>query len=261
MTISSRLYVGDVFHHRLRPRVHKLRYGAFWMLIDLDEIGAIASRLKFFSHNRFNLTSFYDADHGNGSGTTLRVQIEELLNASGMTSAIGRIELLCMPRILGYGFNPLSVYFCYRPDASLAVIIYEVHNTFGERHSYIIPCKQTGGAAVEQRCAKAFFVSPFLDMDMSYAFRVDLPADKVKVTVRGEDQQGPIIVASLAGSKLPLSDRSLLHLMIRHPMLTVTVIAAIHWHALRMILKGFRLRRHTPAPRRLATVVSGADLS
>lgn len=255
MSIRSSLYVGDVFHHRLRPRVHKLRYSLFWMLIDLREIDALTGKLRLFSRNRFNLTSFYDSDHGNGSDTSLLLQIEELLHATGMTSDIGKIDLLCMPRILGYGFNPLSVYFCYRVDGSLAVMIYEVHNTFGERHSYVIPCKEADEGPVEQRCAKAFFVSPFLDMDMYYDFRVNLPNEKVKVTVRGSDSQGPVILAALAGSKRGFSDRSLLGLMVTHPLMTFAVIAGIHWHALRMMLKGFRLRRHISASSRFAAAV------
>lgn len=261
MTIRSRLYAGHVFHHRLRPRVHKLRHGVFWMLLDLDEIGSIAGQLKLFSHNRFNIVSFHDADHGDGSSVALRIQIGELLRTAGMSSEFGRIELLCMPRIFGYGFNPLSVYFCYRSDESLAVIIYEVHNTFGERHNYIIPCKQIAERTVEQRCAKAFFVSPFLEMDMSYSFLVDLPAETVKVSIRAEDGHGPILFASLFGSKQVLSDKSLLRLIIRHPALTVMVVAAIHWHALRMVLKGFRLRRHEPVPPRVAKAIPGTDMS
>lgn len=253
--MRSSFYVGSVFHHRLRPRVHKLRYGVFWMLIDLDEINAIADELRFFSYNRFNLMSLHDSDHGDGSNLPLRVQIEGLLRESGVASGIGKIDLFCMPRILGYGFNPLSVYFCYRDDRSLATIIYEVHNTFGERHSYIIPCKEVEDNHVEQRCAKAFFVSPFLDMNMHYSFGVDLPGEKVKVAIRGDDPDGPVILASLAGAKRPLDDRSLLRLMVNHPLLTATVVAGIHWHALRMILKGFRLRRHVSAPRHLATVI------
>lgn len=261
MTFRSSLYAGQVFHHRLRPRVHKLRHRVFWMLLDLDEMDTISRKLRLFSHNRFNLVSFHDADHGNGSSVPLRVQVDDLLRGVGLALKAERIELLCMPRILGYGFNPLSIYFCYRSGGSLAVIIYEVHNTFGERHSYIIPCERSDGDAVEQRCAKAFFVSPFLDMDMSYSFQVDLPAAKVKIAIRGEDREGPIILASLAGSKLALDDKSLLRLMVRHPAMTVMVVAAIHWHALRMLIKGFRLRRHIPAQRQFAAVVSGADVS
>lgn len=261
MTVRSSLYVGNVFHHRMRPRVHKLRYGVFWMLVDLDELDAMAGTLRFFSHNRFNLTSFHDADHGNGGAIPLARQIRDLLRTSGVATEVGRIDLLCMPRILGYGFNPLSVYFCYRPDGSLAVIIYEVHNTFGERHSYIIPCKPADNGRVEQQCAKAFFVSPFLDMEMHYSFRVDLPAETVRITIQGDDPQGPTILASLAGSRQVLNDKSLLRLMVSHPLMTLKVIAAIHWHALRMILKGFRLRRHVSAPRCRATVVPSAELA
>lgn len=259
--MRSSFYVGEVFHRRSRPRVHKLRYGVFWILIDLEEMDLIEDELRFFSHNRFNLMSFHDSDHGDGTDRPLRAQIEDLLGTSDIAMKIGRIDLLCMPRVLGYGFNPLSVYFCYRTDDALAAIIYEVHNTFGERHSYVIPCKQLDGGHVEQRCAKAFFVSPFLDMDMHYTFGVDLPGEKVKVAIRGDDPDGPVIFASLAGSKQPLNDRSLLRVMISHPLLTFKVIAGIHWHALRMILRGFRLRRHVSAPRHLTTVVSNTDIA
>jgi len=140
--MNSTLYVGSVMHRRLRPRRHRLRYRVFWMLLDLDEIERLPRVLRLFSHNRFNAVSFHDADHGDGSATPLRAQVERHLAAAGIALGGGAIRLLCMPRILGYGFNPLSVYFCYQRSGLLAAILYEVHNTFGERHSYLIP---TGG--------------------------------------------------------------------------------------------------------------------
>lgn len=247
MNLRSSLYVGNVFHHRLRPRTHKLRHRAFWMLIDLDEIDEMASRLKLFSYNRFNLASLYDTDHGNGSSTPLRRQVEERLRAAGYGSDGGRIELFCMPRILGYGFNPLSVYFCHRRDGSLSALIYEVHNTFGERHNYVLPCAGADDQVIEQKCTKDFYVSPFLDMDMHYAFRVERPRERVKINVEGKDRKGSIIVAALMGARVPLTDGSLLWTSISHPLLTLSVIFAIHWQALRMLLKGFRPRKHVPA--------------
>lgn len=256
MTALSSLYVGTVMHRRFRPREHKLRYRVFWMLVDLDEIGVLTKRLKAFSHNRFNLLSLYDRDHGDGSDRPLRAQVEEHLATAGIEAG-GAIRLLAMPRILGYAFNPLSVYFCCRRDGALAAILYEVHNTFGERHSYLIPVTLGGDAVVEQRCDKGFYVSPFLDMTMHYAFRVVGPGERVAVTVRGDDADGPMIVASLAGDRTKLTDSALLRLLLTHPLLTLKVIAAIHWHALRMVVKGYRpIPRPSPPPRPV-TIVTG----
>lgn len=250
MSSSSALYVGSVMHRRLRPRPHRLRYRLFWMLIDLDEIDRLSSSLRIFSHNRFNLVSFHDADHGDGSGAPLRLQLRQRLEAAGAPDDGGRIELLCMPRIFGYAFNPLSIYFCRDREGSLRAILYEVHNTFGERHSYFLPVDPAEGSIVHQRSDKALHVSPFLGMAMHYAFRVAPPDDRISVAVRGEDADGPIIVAALAGDRVPLTDGALLRLVATFPLMTFKVIGAIHWHALRMLLKGFRLHPH---PDRLAS--------
>jgi uncharacterized protein len=244
MTQSSSLYVGEVVHHRLRPREHHLRFRVFWLLLDLDEIDGLSARLTFFSRNRFNLTSFFDRDHGDGSDISLRQQVEAILQGAGCQADRIAIKLLCMPRIVGYGFDPLSVYFCYRQDGSLEAIIYEVHNTFGERHSYVIPGHGATSQVVEQSCSKEFYVSPFLGMDMSYAFRVLLPRARVHIAIHGKEGEQQVIAASLSGARTELSDNALLKVFVRHPLLTLKVITAIHWHALRMLLKGFRPHAH-----------------
>lgn len=255
MTTSSCLYTGTVLHHRLRPRAHRLRYRVFWMLIDLEEIDALSSRLRFFSHNRFNLASFQDRDHGDGSVTSLRKQAEELLRNAGCQPDGGRITLLCMPRVLGYGFNPLSVYFCHRMDGSLNAIIYEVHNTFGERHCYVIGCDGAEGGIITQHCDKDFYVSPFLGMDISYTFSVQQPREHVKIAIVGKEGPEPVITAVLSGARKELTNASLLKAWISHPLLTLKVIGAIHWHALKMVLKGFHIHRHAPRPAHAVRVV------
>lgn len=257
MTTSSCLYTGTVLHHRLRPRAHRLRYRVFWMLIDLDEIDNLSSRLRFFSRNRFNIASFRDRDHGDGSATPLRQQIEALLRKAGCEPDGGKITLLCMPRILGYGFNPLSVHFCHRANGSLEAIIYEVHNTFGERHCYVIRCDGTEDETITQHCSKDFYVSPFLGMDISYTFSVQRPGAYVKIAIVGKDHGDAVITAALSGTRQKLADASLLKAWISHPLLTLKVIGAIHWHALRMVLKGFRIHRHSPGPAHSDTVVRG----
>ncbi|MBV9557896.1 MAG: DUF1365 family protein [Pseudolabrys sp.] len=243
----SRLYVGSVMHRRVKPRVHRLRYRVFWLLLDLDEVRQIGSRLWLFSAERFNLFSFRTRDHGDGSQRPLRAQVEQQLSKAGIDIKGGRIELLCMPRILGYGFNPISVYYCYGADDALAALIYQVHNTFGERHSYLIKVERADTGMVLQRCDKTFYVSPFLGMDMSYEFRVVPPAERAVVSILGSDANGPLITASLAGERRALDDMNLLRVFATHPLLTLKVIAGIHWEALRLWLKGVGLVRRTPS--------------
>jgi len=243
---TSALYVGSVMHRRVAPRRHRLRYRSFWLLIDLDETDAL-DRLRLFSRNRFNLISFHDADHGDGGTRPLRAYVERTLAEHAIHWDGGRVALLCMPRILGYVFNPLSIYFCYRRDGSLAALLYEVRNTFGQMHSYLLPVV-TDTPLVHQRCAKVFYVSPFLGMDLTYDFRVAPPAGKVSVVVSASDARGPVLVASLAGERRELSDRALALAWLTHPLLTLKVVGAIHWEALRIWWKGIRLQPRPPAP-------------
>jgi DUF1365 family protein len=258
MTLRSTLYAGSVMHRRVRPRAHRLRYRVFWMLLDLDEIESLPRHLRLFSHNRFNAVSFFDKDHGDRSGRPLRTQVEAHLKLAGIESA-GPIKLLCMPRIFGYGFNPLSVYFCYQIDGKLAAILYEVHNTFRQRHWYLIRVDRAAGPVVDQRCNKLFYVSPFMDMDMSYAFRIALPDERIALAIRAADKDGLLLFAALGGNRRPLTDFSLLQLLATYPLLTLKVIAAIHWHALRLLLKGMRLRARPNPPDVPVTVVNAGN--
>jgi len=255
MSLRSSLYVGAVMHRRVRPRPHRLRYRVFWMLLDLDEIGELPRRLWMFSRNRFNAASFYDTDHGDGSRQPLRQQIERHLRQAGIDTEGGAIKLLCMPRIFGYGFNPLSIYFCHRRDDSLAAIVYEVHNTFGERHSYLIPVETARGEAIDQHCDKSFYVSPFIAMDMTYAFRIAVPDERVNLAIRAADKDGLLLAAALTGDRVALTNKALLRSLLAYPLLTLKVIGAIHWQALRMWLKGFRLHARPNPPPVPVTVV------
>ncbi len=248
MTINSALYIGSVIHRRLRPRRHHLRYAAFWMLLDLDELGETSDQLRLFSRNRLNATSFYDTDHGEQTDEPLRAQVERYLAAAGVELNGGAILLLCMPRVFGYAFNPLSIYFCHRGDGALAALLYEVRNTFSERHSYLIPVDTASAGPIHHECDKCFYGSPFLDMNLRYDFRIVPPHEKLSVVVSASDAQGPQIVASLIAAHAPLSDAALLRLLLRMPFLTLKVIIAIRWHALRMWLKGFALKPRPPKP-------------
>ncbi len=242
----SALYTGSVMHHRLRPREHRLRYSIFYLLIDLDEADDLASGLRLFSHNRFNLFSFHDRDHGEAAATLLRDRVERHLQEAGIEHG-GPIRLLTMPRILGYAFNPLSIYFCHRRDESLSGILYEVNNTFGQRHNYLIPVPSGSEGPIRQESQKSFYVSPFMTTDMVYSFSLVPPGKDLAVSVTGRDTAGPLIVAKLVGTRQDLSDATLARAFCAYPLLTFKVIVGIYWEALLIWLKGIRLH-HRPLP-------------
>jgi len=260
MTIRSSLYVGSVMHRRLQPCMHRFRYRAFWLLLDLDELDEISSNLRWLSHNRSNIFSFYDADHGDGTETSLHVQVERQLSDAGVDLAGGRIHLLCMPRTLGYCFNPISVFFCYRADGALAALVYQVHNTFGERHSYVIPVVDQS-AARHQRCQKLFYVSPFLDMDMRYDFRITGPDERLAVGISASSSARPVLNAVLTGRRRELTDRNLMVVFLKIPAITIKVIAAIHCEAFRLWAKGVRLHRRPSPPAYAVTIVNANSTS
>jgi DUF1365 family protein len=247
---ASALYVGAVTHQRFRPKRHRLRYRLFQALLDLDEVDALAARLRLFSRNRFNLFAFYDRDHGDGSARPLREQIETELRSVGIEPDGGPIRLMTMPRILGHVFNPISIYFCHRRDGSVAALVHEVTNTFKERRFYVLAA-EADGDVIRQQCGKSLYVSPFLDMDLSYAFAVRQPGETVDVRIEATDGEGTILAAHFGGSRRELGDWALVREFVRHPLMTLKVVAGIHWEALLLLLKGVGVRRHAkPSPRR-----------
>jgi len=237
---NSALYEGSVMHRRLRPRQHHFRYRVFAMLLDLDELPALGLRL--FRHNRWGLFGFHDKDHGDGRD--LRVWLDDLLAQQGIV-ANGARRVLCYPRILGYVFNPLSVWFCDDEQGRLKAIIYEVHNTYDERHAYVLPVTEDA-QSIRHDCAKAFYVSPFLSRDCRYGFRIRPPGDDVAIVIREEEAGAPILDASFAGKRGALTDRALVRMLLRYPLMTVKVVVAIHFEAVRLMLKGVRRHPHAP---------------
>ncbi|HEY4066734.1 MAG TPA: DUF1365 family protein [Burkholderiaceae bacterium] len=258
MSDASALYVGRVMHQRLRPKRHRLDYRVYSMLVDLDELPALARRLRLFSLNRFNLFSLYERDHGAGDGG-LRAHVERQLHAAGLPGG-GAIRLLTMPRILGYAFNPISVYFCDDAGGGLRALLYEVNSTFGERHSYLIEVDpaERGAPVIRQHCAKRMHVSPFLAMDLRYEFRVAPPSAEragFSLGVSAHDASGAVLAARLEATRRRLADAALLRVFLTHPLLTLTVVAAIHWEALRLWLKGTRLQPRPAAPAQAVSVI------
>lgn len=253
--MSSALYTGSVVHHRFQPKAHRLRYGVFCLNLDLDELGNLNKSLHLFGHNRFALFSFHDADHGElGKGVSLRAWVDNHVRASGHTTEGLKVEILCYPRILGYVFNPLTVYYCRNAAGELICVLYEVCNTFHERHTYVISCAN-GNEAVRHSCDKAFYVSPFMPMDCRYHFHITAPQERVAVHITQTDARGKVLYAGFEGARRPLTDAGLLKVLLRYPLMTLKVTLAIHYEAVRLLLKGLRVYRHTPAARRVDSSV------
>lgn len=246
--LKSALFPGHVTHARLKPREHRLAYRIYSLLIDLDELERLDRQLKLFSVDRFNLFSFYRKDRGDRSGSDLKAQVEHVMRAGGIEPDGGPIRLLTMPRLLGWAFNPLSVFFCYSKNDSLRAILWEVDNTFGERHGYMIPTMDSGGAEIVQHCDKAFYVSPFMDMDLRYTFRVAPPTDKLSIRIETRDDKGLVLTARHLAKRTDLSDAALLKAFFAIPFLTLRVVGGIHWEALKIWVKGVGLRVRPKPP-------------
>lgn len=249
MIPQTGIYAGHVLHRRVRPTPHALRYRAYWLLVELSQAGFVAKGGWLLRFDRRGLFAFHTRDHGDGSDTPLAQQVTRLLRDSGVAAEGCRVFLFAFPRLLGYVFNPLSIYFCYAQDGSLAAVVYEVHNTFGQRHTYVIPAAQTGAGPIRQTCEKAFYVSPFLPMQMRYDFTVVPPSASVTVGIAGRDRDGPLIATALRAQARPLTARNLLALFFTHPLMTLKVISAIHWEALLIWRKGIALVKRPPPPR------------
>ena len=248
------IYEGEVVHQRFVPKPHRLSYHIFQVLLDLDRLDEL-KKLKLFSHNRFNLFGFYDSDHGpdqSDRSASLKDRMAVMLAGKGLYDAGDRIFLMAMPRILGFVFNPISLYFVQGHDQRLKAVVYEVNNTFGDRHSYVLPVLDTG-RHIRQHSDKRLHVSPFMDMDMVYDFDLTAPEDRftLKIDLQKKLDGGfqRYLFAGFAAVRKPLADAELLRLFFVMPLMTLKVVVGIHWEALLIALKGIKLRPKPPTER------------
>jgi DUF1365 family protein len=238
-------YVGDVVHKRVRPRRHALRYRVFSMLVDLDRLESVDEELRFFSLNRFNLVSLFSKDFGPRDGSSVAAFIRRKAAAAGVTE-IARIRMLAYPRLLGFAFNPITAYFCEDAEGVVRFMAYEVSNTFGEHHFYQSATDPQAGE-IRHALGKAFYVSPFNTMEGVYRFAVRPPAETVFLGITLSDAEGGLLTAYFEAEQRPLSDASVLKLLLAYPFMTTKVVVGIHWEALLLWLKGvpptLKLRR------------------
>ena len=242
-TPAASLYVGDVMHARLKPFMHRFNYRVMSLLIDLDRLADADRQSLLFGVNRRALYAFHERDHGRRDGTSLRDYATDCARAHGIDLAGGKVLLLCYPRLLGYAFNPLSIYFCFDAADHLVLMIYEVRNTFRQMHHYVLPVAPSERRAemIRQQQDKTFLVSPFIAADMRYHFRITRPAEAVKIRILETDTVGPLLAATFSGRRKALTTASLAKTFLALPLVTAKIIAAIHWQALRLWLKGAKL--------------------
>lgn len=236
---------GRTIHVRFQPFEHRLAYDLYQVLIDVDDPGAQFRGLKWMAHNRFAPLAFYDKDHGDRTGASLRTWVEAQVSAAKIAYDGGPIYLLTFPRVLGFVFNPISVFLIYHHDLNLAAVIYEVNNTFGETHSYIAPA--SGHGVEHQEADKIFHVSPFFDVSGRYAFTLRTSGEAMSLTIDKYSEAVRDHLATLKLRREPLNDKNLARAFFSIPFLTFKVVLGIHWEALKLLVKGARYY-HKPKP-------------
>ncbi|MCC5995199.1 MAG: DUF1365 domain-containing protein [Oceanicaulis sp.] len=239
------LYLGHTVHERSAPFTHRFRYRIASILIDLERLDEAGRLSALFSVEGFNLYGFRSRDHGARDGSSLAQWARTRFEEAGIAIGQARLRLLCFPRVLGYVFNPLSVYVAEGPDGALKGVIYQVHNTFGDRHAYVAPC--SGATPERQEAGKALHVSPFFDMGGRYEFTLRAPGERFQLTILKQREAGPDLLATMALRRKPLTGAALVGLFASQPFSSLKTIGAIHLEALKLWMKGARYHRR-PAP-------------
>ena len=240
MINNSCIYIGSVIHKRFKPKKHFFKYSVFSLFLDLDEINELDKKIAFFSYNKFNILSFFDKDHGYRDGSSIKDWLIHVLQKKNISTINIKIKILCYPRIFGYVFNPLSIFFIYDADSNPIAILYEVKNTFGEQHTYVFKI-DIKNKQILNNCKKKFYVSPFMDLESKYFFKVLIPNERLSVIIDQRDKEGKLLFASQDGERVKLSSKNLLISYLKHPLMTLKIISAIHYEALKLWIKGIKL--------------------
>lgn len=250
---AATLYSGKVMHARLQPFGHRFEYKVFSLLLDIDRLEEADKASKFFSINKRNVASFYETDHIDARVCDptkgIRSYVDTLYENAGIKRP-ARVELLAYPRMFGHAFNPISLYYGYDKSGALTAMIYEVRNTFGERHTYVCAVEQgeLTEAGLRQSRMKLFHVSPFIGMKARYNFRLIPPAEYLNFRIMEHDENGPLLSATFHAKAEPLTNRTLGSALLRIPFLGLKIVAGIHFEALRLWLKGAKFHRSPKPP-------------
>jgi hypothetical protein len=234
--MSTRLHVGKVAHVRHTPFTHRFAYSMWMLSCDLDA----PQQSWLFRRNRPGIVSLHDADHGPRDGSALRPWAETLLARAGLGSYTARIRFMAIPRVFGYAFNPIAFYLCFDHRGKLGAIIHQVKNTFGDQTAYVLSITDPN-SVIKQNTAKRMHVSPFFDMKGGYRFSFTNPdSDDFRITIRYGAEDTPRMTATMRLKARPLTDATLLRLLLAMPLMPLKVFAAIHWEAIRLKLRGAR---------------------
>ena len=224
---------GEVRHRRLRPRENAFAYPTYFLMLPMRTLAHTPDAA--LPRNRAGLLSFHDRDHGDGGADAL-AWLDSLLRAEGIADADGEAWLHTYPRVLGYVFKPVSFWYCHRADGTLAAVVVEVNNTFGERHCYLLAGPELGWGR-ELRARKVFHVSPFCDVQGSYRFRFMRTPERTVARIDHDDEAGALLQTSVSGRLAPLTPAALRAAFFGMPLMTLGVMARIHWQALRLAFK------------------------
>jgi DUF1365 family protein len=244
---AAALYVGETRHRRYGPRPHGFRYRLFQILIDIDRLDTAFEGLSLIRSGGWGLMSFQPRDHGDRTSDDLRPWVLGTLSAAGAPAEAQTIRLLCFPRVMGFVFNPLSLFFIHDARGRLEAVIYEVNNTFGQTHAYVAPA--VGEGQQVQQAAKKLYVSPFYRVDGEYRFEVAAPSERFDLRIIKLTGGRPDFFATQSARREPLTDQRLMSLFFGIPLMTFKVVLAIHWEALRLWIKGAPFGARPPGPK------------
>ncbi len=244
--MNSCLYKCSVMHRRASPKRHAFKYNLFMFYIDLDELDLLDEKIGFFGRNRFAPYEFRDSDHYNPRRIGLKKSIESYIREQGIEEPIGNVRLLTHLRVWGHLFNPVSFYFVDNRAGEPLCSIAEVGNTFHEQKLYLIQTNADRNS--NARCAKEFYVSPFSELDTQFHFKIAEPNQRLRLAIDQSRNSEVYFRSALVGSKQPISSRALAMSALRFPFITIQIVAAIHWQAFLLFLKGVPFHRKSENP-------------
>jgi len=237
--MNSCLYECSVMHHRFTPKAHHFQHDIFMFYLDLDELEIVARRILLFGYNRKSVYSFRDSDHEPAGQNPLKERIATFLRQNGIElGPSGRVMLLTLPRVLGYVFNPIAIYYCFDEAGGPICAVAEVGNTFLEKKLFLLRREELeAGATFKKIVPKHFYVSPFSELDLNFDFKLKIPGGKLDIKIDDRDGDQKVLISALAGKRAKLTNRNLTWFTVKYPLVTLKVVFLIHWHAFRLWLK------------------------